>query len=154
MFKAVSGPTREKASLDNSFTDLDTWAYVASISDDQIADDKHVLLILMGVGTSWSKTTNLKQALCLSGILTTRPLTSLTRQWQCKFSPKEIMYAVQILGWYSGIILKVLECALSLIFLLSTHPKQFVTGDEAQQADCSLVHFGNKASQELHCTCQ
>lgn len=51
MFKAVGGPTRENASLDNSFTNLDSWAYVASISDDQIADHKHVLLTLMGVGT-------------------------------------------------------------------------------------------------------
>lgn len=51
MFKAVSGPTRENASLDNSFNNLDSWAYVASISDEQIADHKHVLLTLMGVGT-------------------------------------------------------------------------------------------------------
>lgn len=51
MFKSVSGPTRENASLDDSFTNLDSWAYIAIISDDQIADYKHVLLTLLEVGT-------------------------------------------------------------------------------------------------------
>lgn len=65
VFKSVSGPTRGNAFMENFFNYLNTWAYVASISDGQIADHKHVLLTLMGLARFLSVATNLKQALCL-----------------------------------------------------------------------------------------
>ncbi|XP_039297925.1 uncharacterized protein LOC120354625 [Nilaparvata lugens] len=44
LYSAVMQPTRGNASLDNFFTNLDHWSYVAEVSVDQIADHKHILM--------------------------------------------------------------------------------------------------------------
>lgn len=44
LFCSVTVPTRGSSSLDNFITNLDTWNYEISVSQDQIADHKHLFL--------------------------------------------------------------------------------------------------------------
>lgn len=46
LYCATTLPTRGESSLDTFLTNLDTWEYEVSVSSDQIADHKHVFLLV------------------------------------------------------------------------------------------------------------